>query len=185
MYLLFLDSLVVEYTTALNPYSFGLFCVYLISVILLSVCTAKTVKIWHWAAGSPHPSPLDSKKLEYSRGRILSYYGRWLKKRFNAWEEKWDDKIKHIVLNEGFEFGSIEYIQRFDEVDENKRPPNPYKALGGCLVCFSFYPTYLILTITLCTVHTTLTPLPILVWVLGYILFWGLVVATLTTDFFE
>lgn len=184
-FMFFTDSLVVEYTTAINPYTFGVFFIYLISIILLAVATAKTIKIWHWAMGSPSPNPQDTKKLSYARGRILSSYGRWLKNKYNNWESKWDSKIKEACISEGYIVGSMDYIGRFDELDEATRPPNPFKALGGCLVCFSFYPTYLILTISLLIVHTTILPLPLLVWVLGYILFWGLVVATLTTDFFD
>ena len=179
------DTVTVEYTNIINPYSFGVFFIYIVFIILLSVCTAKTVKIWHWVIGSPSPNPQDPKTLNYQRGRIMSWVGRWLKVKYDTWESKWDSKVKQIVLEEGFDFGCMEYIQRFEEIDEFKRPPNPYKALGGCLICFSFYPTYLILTLTLTIIQTTLIPLPLLVWVLGYILFWGLVVAVLTSEFFD
>lgn len=184
-FMLFNDSLTIEYTTAINPYTFGVFFVYLISIILLAVSTAKTVKVWHWVIGSPTPTPHDNKTLSYIRGRILSGYGRWLKRNYDNWEKKWDAKIKELCMSEGYELGSMEYIQRFEQLDEAKRPPNPFKALGGCLICFSFYPTYIILTISLVIAHTTITPLPVLIWVLGYILFWGLVVATLTSDYFD
>jgi hypothetical protein len=118
---------------------------------LLIIITAAVCRFLHYCIGSPIQG-------EYYTGRIFSDYGKWISKKYLAFEEKehsrvwadylqWkklaDKKLSEDLENKTEEQAKLvyyEYLQRVDAVFndvENNKKLNMYSGLGACPICFS------------------------------------------------
>ena len=151
-------------------------------VIAAAIVAEMVYFIW-WAAGSPQVSPQNPKQLTYSPGRLLDVYGRWLVGKYNKWESGEDERLfdKAMKLagedhpnpsSNGF---AVEAQKIFIDLDENKRSINPYKAFGGCIICFSPHLSNFLLLPILLSLHFGMHPLPIWIWFLSYFFWWAVV----------
>lgn len=86
----------------------------LLIIILGCFITATFTHFLHWCFGSPND-------FEAKDGRIFSFYGIWLSRKYNLVEERHDRLI-----------------------EQGKRPGlNWYKILGMCIYCFGAYVAFI------------------------------------------
>ncbi len=119
--------------------------------ILLIFITAAVAKFLHYCIGSPVQG-------EFYTGRIFSFYGNFISKKYNefetkehhrvynnynAWKHDFDLTLQANLENKSFE--ETQYIYKdyllkvqsvYEDIENNKRV-NPYSALGACPICFS------------------------------------------------
>jgi hypothetical protein len=158
----------------------------LVVVTVYIICAAIVAEmvyfIW-WAMGSPQISQHNHKQLTYSPGRLFNGYGKWLVEKYNSWESGEDERLfeKAVELtmdqhpnpsSNGF---AIAAQKKFIDLDENERRVNPYKAFGGCIVCFSPHLSNLLLLPILLSLHFGLYPLPVWMWFLCFFFWWAVV----------
>lgn len=153
-----------------------------IYVIAAAIVAEMVYFIW-WAMGSPQPSSHNPKQLSNRKGLLLSWYGRWLVERYNSFESREDERLFNkaasLAARDTPNTASNGYAEKlqiyFGELDEVDRKINPYKALGGCIICFAPHLANLLLLPILLSLHFGLYPLPLWVWFLAYFFWWAIV----------
>jgi hypothetical protein len=107
------------------------FVVFFVFFALVSGCF--TYSLW-WAMGSPFYNNFG--EPEYAKGRVFSFYGAWLAKRYKAKQDAQSAQFKHFYGH--LEAGTLEYLQAHNEFYQERQNDLDYlKPLGLCLVCFA------------------------------------------------
>ena len=111
-------------------------------VVLIAAFMVSEFAYWlHWAIGSP--TAKNDFEIELDNEQILSFYGRWLAKKYVqkniANRSIAVQKAMPTVQNEierGFIL-EVERARRVNEIAKEVHFLNPYKALGVCIYCFA------------------------------------------------
>lgn len=142
----------------------------------LSLFIGATVYLIWWIIGKPDGMVGRPEESTVDVSNILSFYGKWVIKRFNRFEFNenqrlsaiFNDKMNRLLADKNGTLGVLKDVVNEEaykkeearleseiqrraaelntSINREHRRLNPYKSLGACLTCFAVWVSLLILT---------------------------------------
>lgn len=112
----------------------GFAATYIIAItVAFAWVTSKAIFWLWWMIGEPVS---DGNTAMWAKGRIFSFYGKWVCSKYNDFEQKNANRMQRLMDQHS---GNAKMIKQILD----KPYVNPFKAMGVCVICFGFHLSYL------------------------------------------
>lgn len=153
------------------------FYIFSVTSLLLSLQVGATAYFLFWIIGRPNGVVGNPNESTVDHTNILSFFGKWVIRRFNEFEEKENNRLNLIYTelfkkelvdfeiakadakSDNSEADALKIIKHLEvrleatskalsrKVNREKRRLNPYKSIGACFMCFSTWISSIILSV--------------------------------------